>query len=747
NPLRIVCGASNVAPGQKVPVATIGTTLFIKDQELKIKESKIRGELSQGMICAEDELGLGNSHQGIMVLEPEATPGTQASEYFKVQEDFVFEIGLTPNRSDATSHIGVARDLAAIISNQAGPAELTEVKYHYPDLGNFNTDNKKRPIEVIVEDQQACPRYSGLTITGFTVKDSPSWLKNRLLSIGLRPINNIVDVTNFVLHETGQPLHAFDADKISGNQVIVKKMPSGTHFVTLDNVERTLNDQDLMICNSQMPMCMAGLYGGIDSGVTEGTTSIFLESAYFDPKTIRKSSKRHGLQTDASFRFERGADFNMTVFALKRAAQLIKEIGGGEISSEIIDVYPAPFSPVLVNFSWKNLDRLAGIQIEHSHVQSIIQSLGIRILSENGEGLHLEIPAFKSDVLREVDVIEEVLRIFGYDRIDFSPQIKSSISHFVKPDKEKTRNIVSDFLSANGFLEIMNNSLTKSAYYLDNERCVPDNLVRIFNPLSRELDTMRQTLLFGGMESIVYNLNRKSPDLRFYELGKCYFLHPAIVSENLLEKISEELNLSFMITGKSENECWNTQQMSSSFYDLKGIADALLTITGKLDARPSLEHFSDSYFEYGLSYILGKQHLLFLGKVRKSILTRFDCKQELYYAELNWDMLIKHLQVKEQSFRELPKSPEVRRDLALLIDQAVNFSEIESIAYETERKLLKNINLFDVYEGDKIEPGKKSYALSFTLQDDEKTLKDEEIDKIMGKLLKSFERKLNAKLR
>ena len=467
-PLKIVCGATNVASGQKVAVAMVGATLYFNDKELTIREAKIRGELSQGMICAEDELGIGKSHEGIMVLDPSAEPGTPANKYFNIEDDIIFEIGLTPNRSDATSHIGVARDLAAVLNNQGTPETRNQLFLNLPDVSSFSTDHTKRKIDIVIEDSKACPRYTGLTISNITVKDSPDWLKNRLLAIGLRPINNIVDITNFILHEIGQPLHAFDADEIKGDKVVVRKMPEGTSFVTLDGVERILSDQDLMICNAHEPMCIGGLFGGLHSGVTEKTVNLFLESAYFNPKSIRKTSKRHGLQTDASFRFERGADYSITTYALKRAALLIKEIAGGEISSEIVDVYPFPFEKVVVDFTWKNLDRLAGVVLNRELVKSIITSLGMIINSETGNGLFLEIPAFKSDVHREVDVIEEILRIYGYNQIDFSPVIKSSVSHYIKPDKEKARNVVSDFLTSNGFWEIMNNSLTKSAWYQNN---------------------------------------------------------------------------------------------------------------------------------------------------------------------------------------------------------------------------------------------------------------------------------------
>ena len=746
-PLNIVCGAQNVAPGQKVPVALIGTKLFIKGEELIIREAKIRGELSKGMICAEDELGLGNSHAGIMILDPHAVPGIPAKEYFNITDDSIFEIGLTPNRSDATSHIGVARDLCAVLNNLAlrdGPG-YSQVSI--PDVTKFHPDNTNRVIDIIIEDTKACPRYSGLTISDVTVNDSPEWLKARLLSIGLRPINNIVDITNFILHETGQPLHAFDADKINGNKVIIKKLKGGTPFITLDEVQRELDEEDLMICNTQDPMCMAGVFGGIGSGVSGQTRNLFLESAYFDPKTIRKTSKRHGLQTDASFRFERGADYNITVYALKRAALLIKEIAGGEISSDVVDVYPYPFSKTEINFLWSNLDRLAGQIIERKNVFQIFHSLGIKIIEEKQDGLILEIPSYKTDVLREVDVIEEIIRIYGYNNIEFSSSIKSSVSYHVKPDREKLRNLVSDFLSSNGFCEIMNNSLTKSDYYHNNTRFKIGNSVRIFNPLSRDLDLLRQTLLFGGLETIAHNQNRKNPDLYLYEFGTIYSVNSQVQENDPLKKYKEEMHLALFMTGKSVRESWNRNENNVDFFDLKGFIHTILARTGLERNSLKINNYSDEIFESGLNYQYDKDIVMWVGKLRKKLLEEFDCKQAVFYADINWDSLIKKIPTKEKAFSGLPKFPEVRRDLALLLDNQVTFEEIEKLAFESEKKLLKSVNLFDVYEGDKLGEGKKSYALCYILQDPERTLKDEEIERIMQNLIKVYGERLNARIR
>jgi phenylalanyl-tRNA synthetase beta chain len=746
-PLRIVCGAPNVREGQKVPVAMVGTTLFFKDKELVIKEAKIRGELSQGMICAEDELGLGTSHDGIMVLDPSAKPGTQAAEFFQVEQDFIFEIGLTPNRTDATSHIGVARDLVAVLNNKPGTSGSRSFQVKVPDVSTFAPDNTTRVPSIIIEDPKACPRYTGITISNVTVKESPAWLKNKLTAIGLRPINNIVDITNFILHETGHPLHAFDADKIPGNKVIVKKLAKGTHFTTLDGIDRELSDKDLMICNTEGPMCIAGVFGGLESGVTENSKNLFIESAYFDPRSIRKSAKLHGLQTDASFRFERGADYNITVYALKRAAMLIKEVAGGEISSEIVDIYPEQLPNPGLHLRWNRVDRLAGLVIERETVKNILVSLGIRIISETGEGVELEIPSFKADVIREADVTEEILRIYGYNNIGFPASIKSAISYIEKPDKERVQNVISDHLSSNGFYEIINNSLTKSSYYDREDRLGKENTVRIYNPLSADLDVMRQTLLFGGLESIVYNQNRKFADARFYEFGNTYHYNKYGSGEGALGKYSEEKHLALFLTGNIQVESWNSKERMADFFDLKGFVNVILFKAGIELRDLKTVNVSDSIIEKGLAYLSGGRQLVSFGALSRELMKEFDCRQQVWYADFNWDLLVAILPVENIQYSEIPKFPEVRRDLALLLDKPVTFETLEKLAYQTENKLLKKANLFDVYEGDKIESGKKSYALSFILQDENKTLKDEEIDKVMNNLMRVYKEQLNAQIR
>lgn len=745
--MRIVCGAPNVATGQKVAVATVGTTLFFNDKEITIQRAKIRGELSEGMICAEDELGIGTSHAGIMILDPKAIPGTAAKEYFEVDEDTIFEIGLTPNRSDATSHIGVARDLAAVLNCMPGNTSSDSSILKYPDTGEFNDSKQGRKIEVFIEDVEACPRYSGLTFTGIKVRESPSWLKNRLNAVGLRPINNIVDITNFILMELGQPLHAFDADQIKGDKVIIKKFPESKKFITLDEVEREITSQDLMICDSEDPMCIAGVFGGLNSGVNSNTTSIFLESACFNPTSIRKTSRYHGLQTDASFRFERGADINITVYALKRAAFLIQEITGGEIASGIVDIYPYPKDPTRVFLSFMHLDRLIGKVLDREVVNTILTSLGIKILTSSNEGLDLEIPSYKVDVTREADIIEEVLRIYGYNNIEFSPSIHSSISSSPKPDPEKVKNGTSDYLSANGFSEIMNNSLTRSSYYENNPVYPAEHNVRILNPLSRDLDVMRQTLLYGGLESLVYNQNRKIFDCKMFEFGNCYFLNPKEGDKTPLGKYSEENHLSLFMTGRIQRENWNAMGRKADIYDLKGFVDAILFLVGIPVSSLEMISNTSGILSQGMTYKIGSSIFVNLGLLSMTILKKFDLRQDVFYADFNWTLLFSKLNANDKPVAELPRFPEVRRDLALELDKSVLYSEIEKLAFATEKKLLKEVGLFDVYEGEKIEAGKKSYALYFILQDDQKTLTDEEIDKTMNRLIKVYTEKLSARVR
>ncbi len=738
--LPIVCGASNVAEGQKVVVATEGTSLYFGDEKIKIKKTKMRGEPSEGMICAEDEIGLGTSHDGIMVLNDSAKIGIPAKEYFNIETDTVFEIGLTPNRIDGASHIGTARDLAAFIS-QTKKTEIIK-----PSVDNFKVDNNNLPIEIIIEDKEACPRYTGVTISNVKVKTSPEWLQNRLKAIGLKPINNLVDISNFVLHETGQPLHFFDADIIEGNKVIIKTLPRGTLFTTLDEEKRELSSDDLMICDEKKGMCIAGVFGGIKSGVTENTKNIFIESAHFNSVSVRKTAKRHDLHTDASFRFERGSDPNITVYALKRAVLLIKEIADGEISSEIVDIYPEPVADYKVDLTFRNLKRLIGKEIEKEKVKNILESLDIKIVKENDEKLSLEVPTYRVDVQREVDVIEEVLRIYGYNNVEISDHVNSSLSYSPKPDKEKIQNTISDILSAKGFNEIMCNSLTKADYYNNLESYKSANLVKIFNPLSIDLNVMRQTLLFGGLESIMYNRNRRNPDLKLYEFGNNYYLKDS-ESENLLKKYNEEQHLAIFITGNKTEENWITKEEPTSFFLLKTYVENILERLGFDLNQVKSEEVSSDIFVEGLSYQYNKNQLVNFGILNKKLMKAFDIDTKVYFAEFSWDTVLK-LSVKNSiRYTEIPKYPEVRRDLALLIDKEVKFADIKELAYKSERKLLKKVSLFDVFEGEKLGANKKSYAVSFILQDENKTLTDKQIDKIINNFIRVFEQELGAQIR
>lgn len=750
-PLKIVCGAPNVAAGQKVVVATVGATLCFENKEITLQKTKIRGEVSEGMICAEDELGLGPSHDGILVLKSDALVGTPAADYFNIFEDHVFTIGLTPNRSDAASHIGVARDLVAIINNASSPEPVSLVRKEVklPDISGFKPDSNTRNIPINIQDPLACPRYSGLTMSGVSVRESPSWLKNKLLSIGLRPINNIVDVTNFILMELGQPLHAFDADKINGDEVIIRKYPKGTKFITLDEIERELTEQDLMICNPHEPMCIAGVFGGVKSGVTEKTINIFLESAYFSPTGIRKTARHHGLQTDASFRFERGTDPEITVFALKRAALLIKEIAGGEISSDIIDVYPEPILPKQVEFSFENLDRLIGKKIDHKVVINILKDLGISVQNghEHSSVITFLVPPFKTDVTREADLIEEVLRIYGYNNIEISSELKSSLSYSRKPEPEKIQNLIADYLVANAFHEIINNSLSRSAYYSGNKEYSPEQCVTILNPISRDLDVMRQTLLFGGLETVKYNQNRKAENLRLFEFGNVYRKSVPGDFGNLLPAFHEEKHLSLLMTGLSEPESWNTSGKPVDFFLLKAYVLSVLRKLGLNEFQLSMEDKHINFLFDGQCYSIKGKPVVVFGVLAKSVLKEFDIKQDVFYADFTWDIILGSISDKCAVYYELPRFPEVRRDLALLIDQSVSFEQISRLAMNTETKLLKKVGLFDVYEGEKIAEGKKSYAITLTLQDETKTLTDQEIEKVMQKIIKVLAEKLNAQVR
>jgi phenylalanyl-tRNA synthetase beta chain len=738
--LHVVCGAPNVAAGQKIILATIGTTLYQGTESITLKKTKIRGEESEGMICAEDELGIGTDHSGILVLDPSAKIGTPAKDYFHLVSDTVFAIGLTPNRIDAASHYGVARDLAAYL-NLKQPLTATK-----PSIDNFTVDNKNRVIDIIIENEEACPRYSGITITGITIKPSPEWLQNRLKAIGLNPINNVVDITNYVLYELGQPLHAFDADKIKGDKVLIKTLPEGTTFRTLDNNERTLSAQDLMICNTVEGMCIAGVFGGIESGVTENTKSIFLESAYFNPAYIRRTSKKHGLNTDASFRFERGTDPNMTVFALKRATNLIKELAGGTVSSPVMDIYPKPVQDFEVDLKYSYIDALIGKSIEHDTIKKILTGLDIIIDKEDANGLKVKIAPYRVDVQRPADVVEEILRIYGYNNVAFSEQVHSTLNYAEKPDRNVVNNTISDWLSSNGFNEMLANSLTKSAYYEELESYKPENLVFMLNPLSLDLNCMRQTLLFGGLESIQHNINRKNPDLKLYEFGNIYKKEPENKSQ-LVPGYTEELHLGLFISGLKNQPNWTTKEQPTNFYFIKAYAENILQRLGLNPERFEKVEFTNDIYTEGINYMLGKQFVLSLGMVNRKLTQKADIKSPVYYADFHWDKVLQLIKNNKVAFENLPRFHEVRRDFSMMLGKDVKFEQLRTVALKTERKLLKRINLFDVYEGDKIEQGKKSYAISFFLQDTEKTLTDDQIEKIMGNLAKAFEKELGAQIR
>ncbi|MDX9697486.1 MAG: phenylalanine--tRNA ligase subunit beta [Bacteroidales bacterium] len=738
--LPIVCGAPNVAEGQKVVVATEGTKLYFGDKEITISKTKMRGEVSEGMICAEDEIGLGTSHAGIMVLDEKAVIGTPAKEYFNVESDTVFEIGITPNRIDGASHIGTARDVVAFLS------QSQKINLLKPSVDQFKVDNNKLAIDIEIDNPEACPRYTGVTISNVKVMQSPQWLQNRLKAIGLKPINNLVDISNFVLHETGQPLHFFDADKIEGKKVIVKTLKEGTSFLTLDEQERKLSGEDLMICNANEGMCIAGVFGGIKSGVTENTINVFIESAHFNSVYIRKTAKRHGLHTDASFRFERGSDPNVTVYALKRAALLIKEIAGGEISSEIIDVYPNKVKECTVELTFKNLKRLIGKEIEKSTIKQILTSLDIKIVSEDQDKLVLEIPTYRVDVTREVDVIEEILRIYGYNNVEISEHVNSSLSYIQHPDKEKVQNIISDLLTNNGFSEIMCNSLTKADYYFESESYKTANLVNIVNALSQDLNVMRQTLLFGGLETIEYNKNRRNKDLKLYEFGNVYKLKDS-KNENPLKNYNEEFHLSMFLYGNKTDESWIVKEEPTSFYLLKSYVENILERLGFDLNKSIINSINNDIFSEGLSYTFNEKSIVEFGILNKKLAKKFDIENAVYYADFNWSNVLKIIAKHHIRFAELPKYPEVRRDLALLLNKDIQFGKIKELAFSTERKLLKKVSLFDVYEGEKIGIDKKSYAISFILQDETKTLTDKQIDKLMENLIRVFEKELGATLR
>ena len=730
-PVQIVCGASNVAAGQKVPVATIGTVLYDKEGEsFTIKKGKIRGQESHGMICAEDEIGLGTSHDGIMVLDQSLQPGTPAATVFKIENDEVFEIGLTPNRADAMSHLGTARDLRAGMLQSGANVELIT-----PSVSKFRVDKRTLKIDIDVKDSKLVPRYCGVTISGISIKPSPAWLQNRLKAIGLNPKNNIVDVTNYVLHELGQPLHAFDAAKISG-KVIVKTVPAGTKLTTLDDVERSLHEEDIMICDEKGPLCIAGVFGGKESGVSESTNSIFLESAYFNPVSVRKTAKRHQLNTDASFRFERGIDPSITEYALKRAALLIQEVAGGEITSDVIDVYPKKVEDFSVFLNFNKVTKIIGQEISKDIIKKILVSLDIKVNSVSDSGLGLTIPAYRVDVQREIDVIEEILRVYGYNNIKFSNKVNATVSNSPRTEDYKIQNVVATQLNSQGFHEMMANSLTTANYIQLSEMLKEEHNVTMLNPLSSDLATMRQSLLFSGLEAISYNINRKSTDLKLFEFGKTYHNYPS--------GYEEKKHLTLFQTGNRNQETWTSAQKPTDFFLFKGYVNAILERLGiqKTQNQP----LSTDVFAEGIAISLGKETIVELGVVKKSILKHFGIKQEVFFADFNWAAILKLVSNKIK-YTEIPKYPEVRRDLALLIDQAVTYESIYTIARQTEKSLLKNIDLFDVYEGQNLPEGKKSYALSFSIQDSSKTLTDEQLDTILNKLQKNFETELGAVLR
>ena len=744
-PLQIVCGAPNVAAGQKVVVAVNGTKLYDGDECFTIKRSKIRGVESNGMICAEDEIGIGTDHAGIIVLPADAVVGTPAKEYYNVKSDYVLEVDITPNRVDATSHFGVARDLAAYLKQNGKPANLKR-----PSVDAFKIDDEVPAIEVVVENKEACLRYSGITIKNVTVKESPEWLQNRLKVIGLRPINNVVDITNYILHGVGQPLHSFDADKIKGNKVVVRSATEGAKFVTLDGVERTLTDRDLMICNVEEPMCIAGVFGGLDSGVTEQTKNVFLESATFHPTWIRKTARRFGLNTDASFRYERGLDPNQTVEVMKRAALLIQEVAGGTITGAIQDIYPVPVAPYRVELTYDKVNTLIGKVIPVETVKSILESLEMKIVSETAEGLVIDVPVYRIDVQRDVDVIEDILRIYGYNNVEFSDNVKSNLSYQTPTDRSyKLQNLISEQLCGCGFNEILNNSLTRSAYY-DNLSTYPvSHCVMLMNPLSADLNCMRQTLLFGGLESVEHNAKRKNGNIRFFEFGNCYDYNIDHKKEGeTLAEFSEDYRLGLWVSGSRVDNNWAHPNEKSSVYELKAYVENILVRLGVNLQKVILGNLANDIYSAGLSITTSSgRQLGTMGIVSPKICKELDIETDVYYAELSWTLLMKEIKKSKVTFSEISKFLAVKRDLALLLEKNVQFAEIEKIATESERKLLKDVALFDVYEGKNLPAGKKSYAVSFYLQDEGKTLNDKQIDAIMKKIQTNLEQKLGAQLR
>ncbi|MCM1482859.1 MAG: phenylalanine--tRNA ligase subunit beta [Muribaculaceae bacterium] len=747
NATQIVCGAPNVAAGQTVVVATVGTTLYDGDKEFKIKKSKIRGVESFGMICAEDEIGVGTSHDGIIVIDRDVKPGTPAAEYYGLTSDYVLEVDLTPNRIDAASHMGVARDLSAWSFMHA--AEPVVLKM--PEVEPFHSDATDGAIAVQVEDTNACIRYSGLTIRGVKVTGSPQWLKDRLSAIGLRPINSVVDVTNYILHGIGQPMHCFDLSKIDGGNIVVRTCESGTPFVTLDGVERKLDAADLMICSATRPMCIAGVFGGLDSGVTETTTDVFLESACFNPTSVRRTARRHGLSTDSSFRYERGTDPNITVYALKLAALMIKEIAGGEICGDIVDIYPNPVSPYPVTLSYDYARSLIGKDIPAETIDTILHSLEIEIAGREGDELNLRVPTYRIDVRRPCDVVEDVLRIYGYNNVEISTTVHSSLSYKSEADADnRMRDIVSDQLTATGFNEILNNSLTAEAYYAESEQYPIDTCVRLLNPLSNELCLMRRTLLYGGLETLAHNINRRIDNLLMYEFGNVYRRNPEAVStaESPLAPFHEASQLGIWMTGDIRPGNWARAAQPATFYDLRAVVDNILTRMGVSGMGIKYQNGTNRIYAASLDVLTRSgKHIGSLGIVSKAELGRFGIKQEVLYAQLDWNALVQLSMKGTVTYSPLPKTHPVKRDLALLVDSAVKMEQIEAVVRESERRLLRSVELFDVYEGKNLPEGKKSYAIAITLQDDEKTLQDKQIEATMKKIVTNLEKKLDAHLR
>ena len=744
-PLQIVCGATNCRKGLKVMCATVGSVLYPIDseEEFKIKRSKIRGVESLGMLCAEDELGIGRNHEGIMELPADAVVGTPAKEYLHIADDYLIGIGLTPNRVDAASHIGVARDLAAYLKSRG-----EEVEFTLPSVDGFKVDDTSRTIEVEVVNQEAAPRYAGITVSGCKIAPSPEWMQNELRAAGINPKNNLVDITNYVLFELGQPLHAFDADKIEGGKIVVRSAEEGEKFVTLDGVERTLTSNDLMICSAERPMCIAGVYGGQDSGISDSTVNVFIESAYFHPVWVRKTAKRFGLNTDASFRFERGIDPNIQVYALKRAAMLMQELAGGRITSEIIDINPTPAKHFEFDFSLDRARKLIGKDIAEETFMTILSALDVEVRGREGDVLKVAVPPYRVDVQREADLVEDVLRVYGYNNIEISDHVNSTLSYAPKPDKARLQNIASDYLTANGYTEIMSNSLTKGAYYEGSKTYPIERCVKILNPLSQDLNVMRQTLLFNALEAVELNVNRRNANLKMYEVGNCYAYAEEKASEdNVLAKYEESYRIGITVTGLATQLAWNTKAEASSFFTLRAAVERLLKRFGIDIYALQSESIDDDLYADAIVFKQGPKELLRMGVVSPIVRKKFDIKQEVYFAEIDFDQLIKMTKKSKVQFKELSKFPEVKRDLALLVDKSVSFSTLRSIAFGAEKKLLKSVSLFDVYEGDKLPEGKKSYALSFILEDRNQTLTDKQIERSMSNIQTQLEQKVGAEVR